>query len=339
MSLNNTPSSDRIHIGFFGKRNSGKSSIVNAVTGQSLSVVSPVKGTTTDPVYKSMELLPIGPVMIIDTPGLDDEGELGELRVGKSRQVLGKTDIAVLVIDGSEGRSAQDDELAFQLEELNIPYIVAYNKSDLTNRREKSGDNEIWVSAATKEGIHELKELIAAQTPRDSFKYPIIVDLVKPYDTVILVIPIDSAAPKGRLILPQQQTVRELLEAGAISVCVREHELAGTIAKLGNPALVVTDSQAFAQVSRETPQGVPLTSFSILFARHKGDLSQLVEGVRALDTLREGASILISEGCTHHRQCDDIGTFKLPKWIKSYTGKDMNFSFTSGTEFPQVLSD
>lgn len=342
MSLNSTPSSDRVHIGFFGKINSGKSSVINAVTGQSLSIVSEVKGTTTDPVYKAMELLPLGPVMMIDTAGLNDEGALGNLRIQKTNQVLNKTDIAILVVDAAIGKSSEDEDMIERFQKKEIPYIVVYNKLDLVNSDEAKSDaseNEIWISSKTGKNIYELKELIAKQVPSGESKYPIIADLIKPNDFVVLVIPIDKAAPKGRLILPQQQTIRAILESAAISVVARETELKETLARLGRkPKLVVTDSQAFARVSEETPSDVLLTSFSILFARYKGNLEAAVEGVKALDSIEDDDLILISEGCTHHRQCDDIGTNKLPRWIKQYTGKDPRFEFTSGTEFPDDLS-
>lgn len=338
MSLNHTPSANRIHIGFFGKRNAGKSSVVNAVTGQNLAIVSDMKGTTTDPVFKAMELLPLGPVMIIDTPGLDDEGELGELRVQKSYQVLNKTDIAVLVVDATIGKTACDEAIIESFQQKSIPYLVVYNKLDLCSNQHSALPNEIWVSAETRENIAELKELIAKQVPQDIAKYPIVSDLILPMDFVVLVVPIDSAAPKGRLILPQQQTIREVLEAGAAAIAVKETELQHTLNSLGKkPKLVITDSQAFKQVSEVTPKDILLTSFSILFARHKGSLEQAVMGAKAVDSLCDGDAVLISEGCTHHRQCEDIGTVKLPKWITDYTRKALKFEFTSGTEFPKDL--
>ncbi|RPF49055.1 iron-only hydrogenase maturation protein HydF [Hydrogenoanaerobacterium saccharovorans] len=338
MSLNHTPSANRIHIGFFGRRNAGKSSVVNAVTGQNLAIVSDMKGTTTDPVFKAMELLPLGPVMIIDTPGLDDEGELGKLRVQKSYQVLNKTDIAVLVVDATIGRTAYDEAIIESFQQKNIPYLVVYNKLDLCSNQHSALPNEIWVSAETRDNIAELKELIAKQVPQDIAKYPIVSDLILPMDFVVLVVPIDSAAPKGRLILPQQQTIREVLEAGAAAIAVKETELQHTLNSLGKkPKLVITDSQAFKQVSEVTPKDILLTSFSILFARHKGSLEQAVMGAKAVDSLCDGDAVLISEGCTHHRQCEDIGTVKLPKWITDYTRKALKFEFTSGTEFPKDL--
>jgi len=346
MGLNSTPSSDRVHIGFFGKRNAGKSSVINAVTGQSLSIVSEVKGTTTDPVYKAMELLPLGPVMMIDTPGLDDEGALGNLRMQKSYQVLNKTDIAVLVVDATTGLTEEDQAIIRRFRQKNIPFLVVYNKLDLVNSDSPSMDaeavpaeNVLWISSETGENIHELKELLAKQVPASLSKYPIVADLLKPSDFVVLVVPIDSAAPKGRLILPQQQTIRDVLEAGAAAMVVKETELKDTLKDLGKkPRLVITDSQAFAKVSAETPEDVPLTSFSILFARHKGNLELAVKGAAAIENLQDGDTVLISEGCTHHRQCDDIGTRKLPRWIEQYTGKNLNFKFTSGTEFPEKFT-
>lgn len=343
MGLNSTPSSDRVHIGFFGKRNAGKSSVINAVTGQSLSIVSEVKGTTTDPVYKAMELLPLGPVMMIDTPGLDDEGALGNLRMQKSYQVLNKTDIAVLVVDATTGMTEEDQSIIRRFQQKSIPFLVVYNKLDLVDpgspsmdTEENPAENVLWISSETGENIHELKELLAKQVPAGLSKYPIVADLLKPSDFVVLVVPIDSAAPKGRLILPQQQTIRDVLEAGAAAIVVRETELKDTLKDIGKkPRLVITDSQAFAKVSAETPEEIPLTSFSILFARHKGNLELAVKGAAAIEKLQDGDTVLISEGCTHHRQCDDIGTRKLPRWIEQYTGKKLNFRFTSGTEFPE----
>ena len=337
MALNQTPASERIHIGFFGRRNAGKSSVMNAVTGQNLAVVSDVKGTTTDPVYKTMELLPLGPVMVIDTPGIDDEGELGKLRVTKSRQVLNKTDLAILVVDGTEGMKKEDQEMQELFIKKNIPYLIVFNKTDLHVNTERQ-ENVVYVSALTGEGIHELKEKIGtmkkAEVERD-----LVEGLVKAGDMVILVTPIDKAAPKGRLILPQQMTIRALLDHGCMTMVVRDTELADALKKLGRkPDLVITDSQAFGKVSKIVPQEIPLTSFSILMARYKGDLEQVIEGVSMLHHIEDGDKILISEGCTHHRQCNDIGTVKLPGWIKDYTNKDIEFCFTSGTEFPEDLS-
>ena len=347
MSLNNTPSAERVHIGIFGRRNAGKSSVINALTGQSLAIVSDVKGTTTDPVLKAMELLPLGPVVMIDTPGLDDEGELGALRIQKAYQVLNKTDIAVLVVDGTIGMTGEDCAILDRIKDKQIPYVVVMNKADLIEDRtfsaqnipaSLSSDHVIWVSAADKTNIHELKELIAALAPTEDNKLRIVGDLIHPSDFVVLVVPIDKAAPKGRLILPQQQTIRDILEADATAIVVKEHELRETLDSLGKkPSLVITDSQVFAKVSADTPLDIPLTSFSILFARYKGNLKTVVNGARTLDTLEDGDTILISEGCTHHRQCDDIGTVKLPRWIQNHTGKHLNFEFTSGTEFPLEL--
>lgn len=339
MGLNDTPSADRVHIGFFGRRNAGKSSIVNAVTGQELAVVSDVKGTTTDPVYKAMELLPLGPVMIIDTPGIDDEGALGELRIKKTKQVLNKTDIALLVIDGTIGQTETERELIDLFQEKNIEYIVVYNKVDLLTDTRTPLDNEIYVSANQKTNIEALKEKIAAKIPKDSNKFRIVGDLLSPSDFVVLVTPIDKAAPKGRLILPQQQTIRDILESDATAIVVKEHELKETLENLGKkPKLVITDSQVFAKVSADTPGDILLTSFSILFARYKGLLEEAVKGATALEKVEDGDTILISEGCTHHRQCDDIGQVKLPRWIKNYTGKQLNFEFTSGGQFYEELT-
>ena len=350
MGMNQTPASERVHIGFFGKRNAGKSSVMNAVTGQDLAVVSEVRGTTTDPVYKSMELLPLGPVVMMDTPGIDDEGELGALRVKKSYQVLNKTDVAVLVIDGSEGASSEDAALMERIRDKQIPYVVVINKKELT----PSGAVEkisvtlgmtdgtvspIQVSAVTGEGIHELKEQIAAAANTEEPERHLVRDLLEPSDIAVLVVPIDKAAPKGRLILPQQQTIRDILEADAVSVVVKENELKNILPQLNKkPKMVITDSQAFEKVAKDTPEDILLTSFSILFARYKGDLESVVRGVTALDTLEDGDTVLISEGCTHHRQCGDIGTVKIPAWIKEYTGKDVIIETTSGTEFPDDLT-
>lgn len=339
MGLNNTPSSERVHIGIFGKRNAGKSSIINAITAQSTAIVSDVKGTTTDPVYKAMELLPLGPVMIIDTPGLDDEGELGQLRIRRSYQVLNKTDIAILVIDGSTGKTKEDTALIERVRQKNIPYIVVMNKLDLCGTSGKVSGNEIWVSTVTGENIEQLKELIARQVITEDSKLRIVGDLINPSDFVVLVVPIDKAAPKGRLILPQQQTIRDILEADAAAIVVKEYELKDTLESLGKkPKLVITDSQVFAKVSADTPKDILLTSFSILFARYKGDLETAVKGVKAIERLKDGDAVLIAEGCTHHRQCDDIGTVKIPRWITQHTGKQLNFVFNSGTEFEEDLT-
>lgn len=348
MGMNQTPASERVHISFFGKRNAGKSSIINAVTNQNLAIVSDVKGTTTDPVYKTMELLPLGPVMVIDTPGIDDTGELGALRVQKSYQVLNKTDIAVLVVDGTAGIMQEEKALIQRFRNKGIPFLIVYNKSDLLPKEAvpassaEGSESELWVSAATGANIQLLKERLAALKPEDTHKYPIISDLIAPLELVILVVPIDKAAPKGRLILPQQQTIRDILEKGSLSLVVRDTEVKACLehflSKGIRPALVVTDSQAFARVSRDTPPEIPLTSFSILFARYKGDLAASVQGVAALSSLQDGDRILIAEGCTHHRQCDDIGTYKIPNWIRSFTGTQPEFVFTSGTEFPDDVT-
>lgn len=393
MGMNQTPASERLHISFFGKRNSGKSSLINAVTGQELAIVSDVLGTTTDPVYKTMELLPIGPVMLIDTPGIDDEGELGALRVKKSYQVLNKTDVAVLVVDGRGGISEQDKKLLGRFRDKEIPHLVVYNKMDLMPEgilmkledtecqqvpenlgicfkmapkfagiqdkgseesavvdlnkdrvSESSGiveksSTSIWVSAKERWNIEELKEQIASLGVKEENPRRIVADLLNPSDFVVLVVPIDKAAPKGRLILPQQQTIRDILEADAVSIVVKENELKNTLHKLGKkPKIVITDSQVFGKVSADTPKDIMLTSFSILFARYKGNLEHAVKGAKALDTLQDGDKILIAEGCTHHRQCDDIGTVKIPSWIEKHTGVKPEYVFTSGTEFPDDLS-
>ena len=336
MSLNDTPSGERVHIGFFGRRNAGKSSVVNAVTGQELSVVSDVRGTTTDPVYKAMELLPMGPVVIIDTAGYDDEGDLGALRIKKTRQALNRCDCAVLVVDGAEGVGEVEKELIAQFQKKEIPYLIVYNKSDVAQTTPQDG---IAVSALTGENIWELKEQIARLVKTDGEGKRLVGDLLKPGDLTVLVVPIDSAAPKGRLILPQQQTIRDVLDAGAVAVVVKEDELRRTFDRLRQkPAMVITDSQAFEQVSRDTPNDIPLTSFSILMARYKGFLEAAVHGAANLAKLRDGDKVLIAEGCSHHRQCDDIGTVKMPRWLKAYTGKELQLSFTSGREYPEDLS-
>ena len=338
MGMNNTPASERTHIGFFGRRNAGKSSIVNAVTGQELAVVSDVKGTTTDPVYKTMELLPLGPVMIIDTPGFDDEGMLGELRVKKTKQVLNKTDIAVLVVDASSGIQECDKELIGLFEAKNINYLIVYNKSDLLEQIPQAGEKEIYASALKKENIFEVKERIASLKEKDAEK-AIIADKLKRGDFVVLVVPIDSAAPKGRLILPQQQTIRDILDAGAMAIVTKECELTATLEGLGKkPAMVITDSQVFKTVAPMVPTDIPLTSFSILMARYKGLLDAAAPGAAAVKHLKDGDTILIAEGCTHHRQCDDIGTVKIPSWLRKYTGKDIKIETCSGTEFPEDLT-
>ena len=346
MSLNATPSSERVHIGIFGKRNAGKSSLINAITGQNLAIVSETKGTTTDPVYKAMELLPLGPVMIIDTPGIDDEGVLGSLRIQKAYQVLNKTDIALVIIDAAVGPSAEDLRFIKRINAKKIPLLIVINKCETINEDKKNAYQALlpnwkllFVSAEQKLNIFELKEAISQAVPADENKAQIVADLLSPSDFVVLVVPIDSAAPKGRLILPQQQTIRDILEADAAAIVVKENELTNTLQNLGKrPKLVITDSQVFKKVAAETPADILLTSFSILFARYKGNLQTAVQGVTALENLEDGDKILVGEGCTHHRQCDDIGTVKLPLWIKEYTGKNPEFIFTSGTEFPLDLS-
>lgn len=341
--MNGTPKGERIHIALFGRRNAGKSSLINAITGQDLAIVSDVKGTTTDPVYKAMEILPLGPVMLVDTPGLDDEGTLGEERIRKARSVLNKTDLALIVADGRE--AAIDFSFEEKIRELTkkkeIPVLVVLNKQDewASQEKEISSHGDICVSAKTGYHIHELKERIAKQLPVEDQTGKIVGDLLSPGDFVVLVVPIDSAAPKGRLILPQQQVIRDVLESGAISVVCRDTELADTLDRLGQkPRLVITDSQAFASVAKDTPEEIPLTSFSILFSRYKGDLETQLQGVRTLEELQDGDTILMAEGCTHHRQCDDIGTVKLPRWIREYTGKNLHFETSSGGGFPEDLS-
>lgn len=340
MSLNEQASAERMHIGFFGLRNAGKSSVVNAVTGQQLSLVSDIKGTTTDPVQKAMELLPIGPVVIIDTPGIDDEGALGEMRVKRAKRVLNKTDMAILVVDAQKGLQPADNELITLFKNKEIPYIIAYNKSDLLSGTPECAQNEIYVSTRDNININQLKELMGSISGLKQNDKRIVSDLLKPGDIAVLVTPIDSAAPKGRLILPQQQTIRDILDGGAISVVCREHELKGALGALKERArIVITDSQAFKKVNEDTPADVALTSFSILFARYKGDLREAARGAAQLDRLKDGDRVLISEGCTHHRQCEDIGTVKLPRWIDNYTHKQLKYEFTSGGEFPEDLSD
>ena len=339
MSLNEAPSAERIHIGFFGLRNAGKSSIVNAVTGQSLSLVSDVKGTTTDPVKKAMELLPLGPVVIIDTPGVDDEGELGEMRVKRAKQILNIVDIAVLIVDAQKGLQKADNELLSLTKSKKIPFVIAYNKVDLLDSVPDCGDNEVYVSAASGYNIGLLKEMLAKSIKGWESEKRVVGDLLEPDDLVVLVVPIDESAPKGRLILPQQQVIRDVLESGAVSVVCRDTELAQTLASLSKkPKLVITDSQVFGAVSAITPADIMLTSFSILFVRYKGDLNAAVRGAAKLDKLSDGDTVLISEGCTHHRQCNDIGTVKMPNWVRNYTKKNINFEFTSGKDFPEDLS-
>ena len=339
MSLNDTPSGERIHIGFFGRRNAGKSSLVNKITNQDLAVVSDTKGTTTDPVTKAMELLPLGPVVIIDTPGFDDEGELGEKRISKTRLILNRVDVAVLVVDLVEGLGKTEEQLIGLFDEKRIPYIVAYNKADLKSTIPAVKDNEIYVSSLTGKNIDELKEMIGRLGSHKTEGDPLISDLISAGDTVILVIPIDSSAPKGRIILPQQQVLREVLDSNAVAYIAQPEELGAVIANLKTkPKLVVTDSQAFGKVSKIVPEDIFLTSFSILMARHKGFLRSAVRGVKAIDTIKDGDKVLISEGCTHHRQCEDIGTYKLPKWLGEYTGAKIEIDTTSGLSFAEDLS-
>lgn len=348
MSLNNTPSGERIHIGLFGRRNAGKSSIINAITGQNLAIVSDIEGTTTDPVIKSMELLPLGPVVVIDTPGLDDVGELGALRIRKAYQMLNKTDIALLIIDSGYGVTDEDLRILKQIQKKNIPYLVVLNKCELTEDLnaltnalaicQADSEHIIPVSAEKKIHIQELKDRIASLAPDQDSDRRIVGDLIHPSDFIVLVVPVDKAAPKGRLILPQQQTIRDILDSRAISIVVQDTELKETLDSLGRkPSLVITDSQVFGRVAKDTPHDIPMTSFSILFARYKGNLKSLVNGAQAIDTLEDGDKVLISEGCTHHRQCGDIGTEKLPNWLKQHTRKNLTYEFTSGTEFPLEL--
>lgn len=338
MGMNDTPKGERVHIALFGKRNAGKSSLINGMTGQSLSIVSEVKGTTTDPVWKAMEILPIGPVMLIDTPGLDDQGQLGELRIKKTREVLRKTDIALLVVDATDCQDlALELHLAEELEQRDIPYLWVYNKSDLVLKK-NCEENEICVSAVRGDGMFALKEALSQLLPKEKER-PLVRDMIDKGDLVILVIPIDKAAPKGRLILPQQQTIRDILEKGGIPVVVRDTELEQVFGKLvSKPKMVITDSQAFEQVARVTPDDLPLTSFSILMARYKGNLAALAKNAGKIEKLKDGDKILVSEGCTHHRQCEDIGTIKIPKWMREYTGKELIFETSSGGGFPEDLS-
>ncbi len=338
MSLNTTPKADRIHIGIFGRRNAGKSSLINAITNQNIAIVSPVKGTTTDPVYKAMELLPLGPVMFVDTPGLDDEGELGALRIKKTNQVINKIDIALIVIDSETGKGEIEEALEEKLSAKKIPYLLVYNKSDLKALTDLK-ENEISVSAENLEGIEALKELMGKTINTTNAEFPILSDLIEPGDTVILVTPIDESAPKGRIILPQQQTIREILDSHAVAITCQVSELGGVLESLKSaPKMVITDSQAFGEVGKIVPREIPLSSFSILMARHKGELFHQLSGIDALENLKDGDKVLISEGCTHHRQCNDIGTVKIPYLIKDYTKADVVFSFSSGAEFPEDLS-
>lgn len=336
--MNMTPSGERVHIAFFGRRNAGKSSLVNAFTGQDLALVSEVKGTTTDPVYKAMELLPMGPVMIIDTPGMDDEGTLGEMRVQRARKVLDMADVAIVVTDATQPLRSEEEELLELIRIRRIPCVLVRNKADLL--AEVPDDGLLYVSALTGFQVEALKNQVASLDGAKDREYPLVGDLLSPEDVVVLVIPIDKAAPKGRLILPQQQVIRDVLEAGASALVCRDTELTEVLSRLSeDPRMVITDSQVFRKVSAIVPQHIPLTSFSILMARHKGDLSLTVSGSRALDSLGDGDKVLISEGCTHHRQCGDIGTQKLPQWIQGYTGKQLEFSFTSGRDFPEDLGE
>ena len=352
MSINETPSGERLHIGIFGRRNAGKSSLINAITGQDLAIVSDVKGTTTDPVKKAMELLPLGPVVLIDTPGLDDEGLLGQKRMEKALQTLRQTDIVILTIPVDAALDGLEKTLIQEAKKRGLPFFVVLNKTDLLADKKQIEEKEkeiaqalaipldviVAVSAGKNEGIHALKEKLATGIPKEQER-PLIRDLLSPGDLVVLVVPIDSAAPKGRLILPQQQVIRDSLEVGAVPVVTRDSELAQALQSLGKkPRLIVTDSQVFGAVAKIVPKDIPLTSFSILMARYKGDLEVQIAGARAIETLQDGDTVLISEGCTHHRQCDDIGTVKMPRWIKEYTGKDLHFAFTSGGEFPKDLS-
>ena len=336
-TLNQTPSGERVHIAFFGRRNAGKSSLVNAFTGQELAIVSDVKGTTTDPVYKAMELLPLGPVQIIDTPGIDDEGELGALRVRRTAQVLNKTDLAILVSDATQSLGQEEKALLEKIKEKNIPYILVRNKADLLENVPEGGEG-LFVSAVTGFQVDKLKELAAKKAAGEENRRPLVADLLSPGDVAVLVVPIDKAAPKGRLILPQQQTIRDILEAGAVATVCRDTELTQTLGALVKPPkLVITDSQVFGTVSKLVPEDIMLTSFSVLMARYKGDLPLTVKGAAVIEKLSAGDKVLISEGCTHHRQCEDIGTVKLPGWIRKYTGIQPEFHFTSGREFPEDL--
>ena len=339
MSLNATPSGERVHIAFFGRRNAGKSSLVNAFTGQDLAIVSDVKGTTTDPVSKAMELLPLGPVQIIDTPGLDDEGELGTLRVQRTKLVLRKTDLAILVADAASPLGETEQALLDLCRARNIPWILVRSKADLLEAIPEAGADTIYVSAKTGYHIHELKELAARLALGTENRRPLVSDLLQPGDTAVLVVPIDKAAPKGRLILPQQQVIRDALEAGAAALVCRETELNAALQGLNAPPkLVVTDSQVFGKVAQIVPQSVPLTSFSILMARYKGDLALTVAGAAAVRNLKDGDRVLIAEGCTHHRQCEDIGTVKIPRWLAESTGRTLQYDFCSGVEFPEDLT-
>ncbi len=343
--MNKTPRANRTHIGLFGKRNAGKSSVINALTNQEISLVSDHAGTTTDPVFKSMEILPLGPVVLIDTAGIDDVGELGELRVKRTYDVINKTDIGLIVFDKTQETYKEELDLIKEFKKRKKPYILVGNKLDLSNEKQDytsifKKDRVLEVSANNKTGIDELKETIGKTLKIEEEKFRVVGDLINPGDLVVLVTPIDKAAPKGRLILPQQQTIRDILESDAIAIVTKEHELRETLDKLGTkPKMVITDSQAFLKVSADTPKDIQLTSFSILFARNKGDLEELVRGAKAIDNLKHGDTILVSEGCTHHRQSDDIGTVKIPRWLRQYTGKDFNFKYSSGYSFPKDMDD
>lgn len=338
-SLNNTPVGERLHVAFFGVRNAGKSSLLNAFTNQNIAIVSDQKGTTTDPVYKNMELLPLGPVVVIDTPGIDDVGDLGLLRVEKTKQVLNKTDIAIIVAQAGKKLGEYEKQIITNAKSRNVPYLVAYNKCDLLNEIPNDDNDSVYVSAKTGYGVQALKEKCALLIKQNDNKKRVVGDLLEVGDLVVLVVPIDKSAPKGRLILPQQQTIRDIIDSGAMAVVCRDTELEQTLNKLATkPKMVVTDSQVFGKVDKIVPADIPLTSFSILMARYKGDLATVVKGAAAVDKLQKGDKVLISEGCTHHRQCEDIGTVKLPNWIKQRVGCDIDFCFTSGTEFPSDLS-
>jgi [FeFe] hydrogenase H-cluster maturation GTPase HydF len=346
--MNETPRSERVHIALFGRRNAGKSSLINTLTGQEIAVVSPVKGTTTDPVYKTMELLPLGPVVFIDTAGLDDEGELGELRRKKSLDVLNKTDVAIVVIDSVAGLTDLEKDIVRQVRNKHIPVIGVINKidekeiaqSELKQYEDILGIKLCTVSALQKKGISELKKAIIEAVPSEESKFTIVGDLVSPGDFVVLVTPIDKAAPKGRLILPQQQTIRDILESDCIAVVTKEYELKETLENLGKkPKLVITDSQVFLKVAADTPKDIPMTSFSILFARYKGNLPEMVRGAAAVSRLKDGDKILVAEACTHHQQADDIGKVKIPRWLRQMTGKQLEFIHTSGGQYPENLAD
>ena len=336
MSLNATPNAERLHIALFGRRNAGKSSLINAITGQNLAIISDVAGTTTDPVYKNMEILPLGPVTLIDTAGLDDLGELGKLRVEKTYGVLNKTDLALVCVDINTGIGKVEEDLIKEISRRKTPFILVRNKLDEGEKVSPSFENDICVSAKTGENIFELKELIGKFGKKEPQKR-LVGDIIKKGDRVLLVIPIDSAAPKGRLILPQQQTIRDILDSGAYAMAVRDSELKDYLSKIGNPDLVITDSQVFNKVSKIVPENVPMTSFSILFSRYKGELWEMASAAEKIDSLNDGDKVLIAEGCTHHRQCEDIGTVKIPRWISEKTGKKIEFEFVSGGDFPKNL--